>query len=120
IEILKDGVRVPTKTEIMDLEKGFFDRTIYRGTTFTAVAYNENGSTRGTPLYVPFRSSSGVETVEDAGGEIVRVTVYDMSGRVMFDGTPESFATGQLSPGLYVKNEVLKEGVNRTSKIVVR
>ncbi|MBD5210466.1 MAG: T9SS type A sorting domain-containing protein [Bacteroidales bacterium] len=89
-------------------------------TTFTAVAYNENGSTRGTPLYVPMKSTAGVEVVEDATAVVERIVVYDLSGRVVFDGTPETFGSEQLSSGVYVKKEVLKGGVSRTSKIVVR
>lgn len=119
MECLREGSRFPNKFRISDMSTPYYDVTIFKATTFTAVAYNENGSTRGTPLYVPLKSAAGVAVVED-DAEIERVTVYDLSGRIMFDGTPESFATEQLSPGMYVKKEVLKEGVTRTSKIVVR
>lgn len=120
LERLRDGLRLPSKIEIGDLKKGYFDTSIDMNTTFTAVAYNENGSTRGTPLYVPMKSTAGVEVVEDATAVVERIVVYDLSGRVVFDGTPETFGSEQLSSGVYVKKEVLKGGVSRTSKIVVR
>lgn len=46
LERLRPGARVPSKTEITNFKQGYFETTIDRTTTFTIVAYNNNGSTR--------------------------------------------------------------------------
>ena len=120
LEMQKDGARVPTKVRIEDLENGYIDRKIDKATTFTAVAYNENGSTRGTSLYVPMKSTAGVEVVEDSAAVIERVIVYDLSGCVVFDGNPHQFADGDLNAGVYIKKEITSVGNVISSKFVVR
>jgi len=58
IECMRQGLRVPTKIEINDFKVGYYDMAIDRTTTFTAVAYNKNGYTRGLPITVsPFVQS---------------------------------------------------------------
>lgn len=52
LESLRQGARVPSKINVTDLSKGYYDVNIDRATTFTAVAYNENGATRGDALTV--------------------------------------------------------------------
>ena len=52
LERLRSGARVPTKTEITDVKKGYYDVLLDRKTTFTAIAYNKNGQTRGIPITI--------------------------------------------------------------------
>lgn len=52
LERLKQGSRIPNKITINDVKKGYYDTTIDKTTTFTAVAYNKNGSSRGLPVTV--------------------------------------------------------------------
>lgn len=47
LERLKQGSRIPNKIPITDFKKGYYETTIDKTTTFTAVAYNKNGSSRG-------------------------------------------------------------------------
>ena len=52
LEKLRQGSRVPSKIEISDIKKGYFDTTIDKPTTFTAVSYNDNGISRGLGLNI--------------------------------------------------------------------
>lgn len=52
LERLKQGFRLPSKIEITDLQKGYYDTTIDTKTTFTAVGYNNNGLSRSTPITI--------------------------------------------------------------------
>ncbi len=52
IEKHRQGARVPTKIIVTDFKCGYYDTTIDRVTTFTAVAYNDNGATKGVPVTV--------------------------------------------------------------------
>lgn len=52
LEKLRQGNRVPTKIEVTDLKKGYFETTVDRTLTFTAVGYNNNGSSRGVPITI--------------------------------------------------------------------
>lgn len=70
LEKLRSGARIPSKVEITDLKKGYFDTTIDKNTTFTAVSYNGNGSSRGEPLYIEYLSSE-MQSLSDIEIEIV-------------------------------------------------
>ncbi|MGM9853102.1 MAG: hypothetical protein ACI30N_03940 [Muribaculaceae bacterium] len=52
MEKLREGSRIPSKISITDLKPGYFDVTINKATTFTAVGYNENGTSRGVPITI--------------------------------------------------------------------
>lgn len=52
LEKLRQGTRVPSKIEITDLKKGYFETTVDKTTTFTAVGYNNNGTSRGVPITI--------------------------------------------------------------------
>lgn len=52
LEKQRQGARVPTKIIVSDFKCGYYDTTIDRVTTFTAVAYNDNGSTKGIPVTI--------------------------------------------------------------------
>ena len=56
LERLREGFRVPSKINITDVKRGYYDTTIDRNTTFTAVGYNDNGYTRGVPVTITFIS----------------------------------------------------------------
>lgn len=58
IECLREGFRVPSRIQITDVKKGYYDTTIDRNTTFTAVSYNDNGNTRSVPITIEFISNS--------------------------------------------------------------
>ncbi len=61
LERLRPGARVPSKTEIPNFKKGFFETTIDRTTTFTVVAYNDNGSTRSESKTIEVNSLSSLK-----------------------------------------------------------
>ena len=54
IEVKREGFRLPTRFDVSDFNKGYFVTTIDndRKTTFTAIGYNANGSTRSLPITV--------------------------------------------------------------------
>lgn len=52
LERLREGSRVPSKIEITDLKKGYFETTVDKTSTFTAVGYNNNGTSRGLPITI--------------------------------------------------------------------
>ena len=52
LERLRQGARVPSKIEVTDFRKGYYDTTVDKVTTFTAVGYNANGTSRSIPITV--------------------------------------------------------------------
>lgn len=52
LERLRQGSRVPSKIEITDLKKGYYETTVDKTSTFTAVGYNDNGTSRGLPITI--------------------------------------------------------------------
>ena len=60
LERLRKGTRLPTKTTLYDFKGGYYDTTIDRETTFTAVGYNDNGYTRSVPVTVSVTTTSSL------------------------------------------------------------
>lgn len=52
LEVLKEGARLPVKYNISNFKEGYYDLEITTPSKITAVAYNDNGSTRGVPINV--------------------------------------------------------------------
>jgi hypothetical protein len=52
LEKLRQGSRVPSKTEVSDFKKGYYETNIDKTTTFTAVGYNDNGTSRSIPITI--------------------------------------------------------------------
>lgn len=120
LERLREGFRVPSKFEVTDVKKGYYETTIDRNTTFTAVAYNDYGHTRGIPLFVPVKPTADVVEVEEPDLEVARMLIYNLDGSIVFDGSPAAFSIDNLSSGLYIKKEILSDGDINTAKIIVR
>jgi hypothetical protein len=120
LERLREGFRAPSKIEITDVKKRYYDTTIDRNTTFTSVAYNDYGHTRGEPLFVPVKPTADVVEVEEPDLEVTRMLIYNLDGSIVFDGTPAAFSIDNLSSGLYIKKEILSDGGINTAKIIVR
>ena len=120
LERLREGFRVPSKFEVTDVKKGYYETTIDRNTTFTAVAYNDYGHTRGIPLFVPVRPTADVVEVEEPDLEVARMLIYNLDGSIVFDGSPAAFSIDNLLSGLYIKKEILSDGDINTAKIIVR
>ena len=57
LEKLRKGSRVPSKIDVTDFKKGYFETTIDRTTTFTAIGYNSNGTSRGVSITVTLPSN---------------------------------------------------------------
>lgn len=65
LERLRAGFRVPSKIEVTDFKQGYHDLTIDRETTFTAVAYNDNGSSRSIPVTIaPITTATAVSALQ--------------------------------------------------------
>lgn len=65
LERLRSGFRVPSKIEVNDFKQGYHDLSIDRETTFTAVAYNANGSSRSIPVTVaPITTATAVSAMQ--------------------------------------------------------
>lgn len=120
LERLREGFRAPSKIEITDVKKGYYETTIDRNTTFTAVAYNDYGHTRGEPLFVPVKPTADVVEVEKPALEVARMLIYNPDGSIVFDGSPAAYPIDNLSSGLYIKKEILSDGTVNTAKIIVR
>lgn len=52
LEKLRQGNRVPSKIEVIDFKKGYFETTVDKTVTFTAVGYNNNGTSRSIPITI--------------------------------------------------------------------
>ncbi len=52
LEKLRQGSRVPSKIEITDFKKGYYETNVDKTTTFTAVGYNSNGTSRGVSITI--------------------------------------------------------------------
>lgn len=52
LERLRQGSRVPSKIDIPDYKTGYYDTTVDKVTTFTAVGYNSNGTSRSLPITI--------------------------------------------------------------------
>jgi len=134
LECLRQGARFPNKILINDLKKGYFDVTIDRNTTFTAVAYNDNGQTRGIPVTVELLSQANVEALsfqlhgDDISVKTVNdeISTLDYSITPLTAGTPQLIHSGRsegnidisnLSQGLYVLHVIdNKTGVTGSFK----
>lgn len=74
LERLKQGSRIPNKISITDIKKGYYDTSIDKATTFTAVAYNKNGSTRGIPVtIVPLNEESSNQITLDLSDNLIQI-----------------------------------------------
>lgn len=117
LERLKTGLNVPSKIEISDFKKGYYDTTIDQTTTFTAVAYNDNGYSRSIPitvnpsmqLQVTGKVLITADTIFFAVGEGVEYyySIYMASSNIaqtILTGTTSSgrIDISSLSPGAYI------------------
>lgn len=134
LERLREGFRVPSKIEITDIKKGYYDTTIDRNTTFTAVGYNENGHTRGVPVTVEYQPASvtaalsfdlqndaimvkaGVEAVDNCNYSIAPLSAAgQQAGRNGMTNGAIDIST--LADGLYVLTAIdEKSGLQGTFK----
>lgn len=78
LERLKEGSRIPNRITITNLKDGYYDTTIEKATTFTAVAYNKNGSSRGLPItVVPNPTSPSNDIVIKVDNNRIQLKLYD-------------------------------------------
>lgn len=58
IEKSRPGIRLPSKIDVLDFKKGYYETTVDKTTTFTAVGYNDNGTSRGVPITITPQSNT--------------------------------------------------------------
>lgn len=132
IEQLRKGSRVPSKVEVKDFKKGYFDATITKTTTFTAVGYNANGTSRSVPiivspildeLSVKFKQDYNrlyIESDEQLSGEYnyTITPLLEYSSCEKLSGTVNNFIDiSSLSDGMYILNIVDNNtGMSKTFK----
>ncbi|MCM1489371.1 MAG: hypothetical protein NC095_00885 [Muribaculum sp.] len=119
LERLKLGLSVPSKIEISDFKKGYYDTTIDQTTTFTAVGYNDNGYSRGIPITInpslQLQDSGKVLITSDAiffasgVGVKYSYSIYSASpknSQLILSGTTTTgrIDISTLSPGVYILN----------------
>lgn len=134
LERLREGFRAPSKIEITDIKKGYYDTTIDRNTTFTAVGYNENGHTRGVPVTVEYQPATeaaalsfdmqndaimvkaGDDAVDNCNYTIAPLTVAGQ--QALRNGTANgAIDISTLADGLYVLTAIdEKSGLQGTFK----
>jgi len=116
LERLRQGARLPSKIEISDIKKGYFETTVDRTTKFTAVGYNDNGISRSLPITVTpisnepslnFRLKDNCIFIESEGQPIdnYNYTIIPASSTsiVKLTGsTSGSIDISTLSEGLYI------------------
>lgn len=119
VERLRQGARVPSRFEVYDFRKGYFETDVDadRSTQFTPIAYNAYGSTRGEPVTVE-AASAGVALVPSANAGYRAYAVTNPQAPVRLaanaDGTPD---TSPLAPGIYI---VVGSADNTVQKILVK
>lgn len=52
LERLIEGARLPGRIAISDIKKGYYEITLNKNATITAVGFNENGISRGVPITI--------------------------------------------------------------------
>lgn len=133
LERLRTGFRVPSKIEVSDFKKGYYDLTIDRETTFTAVAYNANGSSRSIPVTIApisaataadlqFSISDGMISFDTTGNES-RTYSYSIMPLDTINArtavTGESYGDiniSNLADGLYILTVTHPSGISSTFK----
>ena len=133
LEAQKQGARVPTKLRINDVKEGFIDRKIDKTTTFTAVAYNKNGQTRGIPVTIELINNTEASLNFQMQDDTITVNATEgETGEFDFSIMPLTASASQFSiggnsdgeidisslpQGLYVLNVTdYKTGLNGTFK----
>jgi hypothetical protein len=115
LERLRNGARLPTKTQITDFKSGYYDTTLDRKTTFTVVGYNDNGYTRSLPITVELPSAIVTEVsvsmsqdklYVDAGEDCnteLNYTITSLLTNAQLKGTTDSYIdVADLPSGIYV------------------
>lgn len=91
LERLREGNRVPSKINVTDFRKGYFDTTIDKNTTFTVVGYNKNGTSRSLPLKITYPTAAATATKNLS----FRIT----GNTIMIDGVGDNnIARCEISP----------------------
>ena len=117
VERLRSGSLVPSKHEITDFRTGYYATTIDCTTSFTTVAYNKNGVTRGRPITIRYRTEkslsfafendhiaiNGLEETGKARCKITSLSSNEISlpEDDIHDGV---INVKHLGPGIYVAN----------------
>lgn len=80
---------------------------------------NEYGSDRKTLEFAP---SYGNASVSDTSlsAQTQKIQLYAIDGHIVFDGTPTDFSDKTFQPGIYIKKEVLDNGLYNISKIHIK
>ncbi len=132
LERLREGFRVPSKIEVTDFKKGYYDTTIDCTTTFTAVGYNDNGSSRGLPIKITLASGNldirfrladntiHINSVDNADGSY-DYTIIPLGAEVSQSNrvghTVDNVDISTLPEGLYILNVTdTKSGISKSLK----
>lgn len=119
LERLREGNRLPSKIDVKDFKKGYFDTTVDRTTTFTAVGYNENGHSRGIPVTITNEATamsyepmgfklSDSQIKVDAENEAIINTTYNISALNAIGNKTEQ--SGHMSESIDISN--LPKGIH--------
>ena len=117
LERLRQGARVPSKIEITDFKKGYYDTAIDRTTTFTAIGYNANGTSRSIPITIS--ATSNLSSLDfNMTGQLINIQNDDentdfysyeikpliptMSQTIHTGTTTGKIDISPLEPGLYL------------------
>ena len=88
IERKKAGQRVPSRFEVSDFKKGYFTTSVENDikTTFTAIGYNDNGSSRSVPLTVePLMVNSVKNKISIVGGNLILSAASDEEDTIYYE-----------------------------------
>ena len=138
LERKRVGALVPSKTTITDFKKGYYDTTVDRAVTFTAVAYNDNGHTRGVPITISPVSTQNnsrdngivfslenevisiVSSTEDDSFEYSIIKIEGNSAGTKLSGeTHKDIDVAGLTDGCYILNvKSLSTGETKSYKFI--
>ncbi|MGM9853103.1 MAG: hypothetical protein ACI30N_03945 [Muribaculaceae bacterium] len=86
------------------------------------VATNQYGSIRKTLEFAPGEIASVPSISDDISnhGNVSKIALYSLDGRLIFTGTPSEFKKRNFNQGMYLKEEIYENGLSPKSKILFK
>lgn len=136
IERKKENQRVPSRFEVTDFKNGYFIATVENDirTTFTAIGYNDNGTSKSLPLTIePLTTTTLNNNVSLVGENLIlpidldnenfihyEITTLNMySNQVLLDGWiygDNQISVSSLPAGIYVLTYTMTDGKKQSIK----
>lgn len=92
----------------------------------TVEVTNQYGSVTDTkefePEYDSYRFNQKMtETDKITNPELIdKIQLFKLNGLLIYDGSPEELPIFNISPGMYIKKEILQDGTHIVSKLIIK